>query len=63
MGRVGGPLQQIVLRFAPEYVATFGDRMPPWHRRALFDIAACRTDAMGGHTVSRLDLDPDFRSD
>ena len=50
MGRVGGPLQQIVRRFAPDYVAQFGDRMPPWHHRALFDLAACRTAAMGGHT-------------
>lgn len=26
MGRVGGPLQQIVQRFAPAYVAKFGRR-------------------------------------
>ena len=49
MGRAGGPLQQIFLRFAPEYTAKFGDQIPRPHRRALFDIAACRTEAMGGH--------------
>jgi len=49
MGRAGGPLQQIFLRFAPEYTVKFGDQIPRPHRRALFDIAACRTEAMGGH--------------
>ena len=49
MGRVGGPLQQIFIRFAPEYTKKFQDRIPQPHRRALFDIAACRTEAMGGH--------------
>jgi len=49
VGRVGGPLQQIFLRYAPEYMAEFGDRMPLSHQRALFNIAACRTEAMGGH--------------
>lgn len=50
MRRAGGPLQQIFLRFASGYLAKFGERMPLHHRRAMFDIAACRTAAMGGHT-------------
>ena len=28
MGRTAGPLQQIFLRFAPEYTMKFGDSMP-----------------------------------
>ena len=46
MARVGSPLQQIFLRFAPKYTAKFGDRIPLTHRRALFDITACRTEVM-----------------
>ena len=49
MVRITSLLQQIFLRFAPEYTAKFGDQIPRPHRRALFDIAACRTVAMGGH--------------
>ena len=36
-------------QFGPSYIETFGTRMPPSHRRAIEDIAACRTKAMGGH--------------
>jgi len=46
---IGGPLQQIFRRFAPEYSLKFGDVMPRFHHRALFDVAACRTEAMGAH--------------
>ena len=33
----------------PEYRATFGDRMPAAHLRAMQDIEQCRTEALGGH--------------
>lgn len=36
-------------RFGPSYIDAFGARMLPSHRRAVEDIAACRTQAMGGH--------------
>ena len=36
-------------RFGPSYREAFGDRMLPSHRRAMADIVACRTAAMGGH--------------
>jgi hypothetical protein len=36
-------------RFAPGYQAAHGAAMPPSHRRAIADILACRTEALGGH--------------
>ena len=36
-------------QFGPSYLDAFGARMLPSHRRAIEDIAACRTQAMGGH--------------
>ena len=36
-------------RFAPSYQAAHGAAMPPSHRRAIADILACRTEALGGH--------------
>jgi hypothetical protein len=33
----------------PEYIDRFGSRMLPSHRRAKYDIIACRTEQMGGH--------------
>jgi hypothetical protein len=36
-------------RFAPGYQAAHGASMPPSHRRAITDILACRTEALGGH--------------
>ena len=33
----------------PRYLEQFGDRMPGSHKKALFAIAACRTEGMGGH--------------
>jgi hypothetical protein len=32
----------------PAYRAHFGDRMRPSHRRAMQDMAQCRTEALGG---------------
>lgn len=42
-------LADIVAAHANDYLTTFGAHMLPSHRRALFDIAACRTEVMGGH--------------
>ena len=36
-------------QFGPSYIEAFGERMLPSHRRAISDITACRTEAMGGH--------------
>ncbi|MCF6283749.1 MAG: transposase [Candidatus Hydrogenedentes bacterium] len=36
-------------QFAPSYIEAFGKDMLPSHRRAIKDIIACRTQAMGGH--------------
>jgi hypothetical protein len=36
-------------RFAPDYLVAHGASMLPSHRRAIDDIAACRTEALGGH--------------
>jgi hypothetical protein len=36
-------------QFGPSYLDAFADRLLPSHRRALDDITACRTAAMGGH--------------
>jgi hypothetical protein len=42
-------LQEIVASHGREYLDRFGNRMLPSHKRALADIRACRTEAMGGH--------------
>jgi hypothetical protein len=42
-------LAEVVRIHGPEYLAKFGDRMPHNHKRALYAIAACRTERMGGH--------------
>ena len=36
-------------RFAGEYLSAHGASMLPSHRRAITDIQACRTEALGGH--------------
>lgn len=41
----------VVRQFGSAYVARFGATMPAGHRRALEDVAACRTLAMGGHVM------------
>jgi len=42
-------LQEIVASHGREYLDRFGSRMLPSHKRALADILACRTEAMGSH--------------
>jgi hypothetical protein len=36
-------------RFAAGYLSAHGAAMPAWHRRAIADILACRTQELGGH--------------
>lgn len=42
-------LADIVHLFGPDYFAQHHARMLPSHARALRDIGACRTEALGGH--------------
>jgi len=42
-------LADVFRQFGPSYLDAFGDRLLPSHRRAIEDITACRTAAMGGH--------------
>jgi hypothetical protein len=44
----------VVRRFGSGYLTRYGATMLPSHRRALRDLAACRTATLGGH-VSRCD--------
>lgn len=41
-------VSDIFRRFAEPYLAAHGAAMPPSHRRAIADILACRTEALGG---------------
>ncbi len=41
-------LADIFQAYGPAYEAKYGDRMPPSHHDALWDIAHCRTPLMGG---------------
>jgi hypothetical protein len=41
-------LADIFRRHGPEYRAKFGARLLPSHRRAMYDIESCRTEARGG---------------
>lgn len=43
-------LADIFARHGPEYLAKYGPRMLPSHRRAMRDIINCRTPVMGGKT-------------
>jgi len=44
-------LAEIVNAHGSDYLEEFGHSILPSHRRALFDIAACRTELMGGHVA------------
>ena len=44
-------LADIVKAHGDEYLHSFGDRMLPSHKRALYAIRYCRTEAMGGHVI------------
>ena len=41
-------LADVFRRFAPDYLAAYRASMLPSHRRAIEDIIACRTSALGG---------------
>ena len=42
-------LADVFRRFADGYLSAHGTAMPASHRRAIADILACRTEALGGH--------------
>jgi hypothetical protein len=42
-------LADVFRRFAEDYLWTHGASVLPSHRRAIADILACRTHALGGH--------------
>ena len=42
-------LSDVVRRFAPAFLTGQGERILPSQQKALWDIATCRTAAMGGH--------------
>jgi hypothetical protein len=44
-------LAEIVAAHGSAYLTEFGTNLLPSHRRALTDIAACRTEVMGGHVA------------
>jgi Putative transposase/Transposase zinc-binding domain len=46
--RTGIELADVVRRFGPAYTARYGERMLPSQQKALTDIAACCTKALGG---------------
>jgi hypothetical protein len=45
-------LADVFRRYGGEYVKAFGQAMLPSHRRAIEDLVACRTEAMGGHVFA-----------
>jgi len=42
-------IADVFRRFADDYLLAHGATMLPSHRRAIADILACRTEALGGH--------------
>ena len=42
-------IADVFQRFADDYLSAYGATMLPSHRRAIVDILACRTEALGGH--------------
>lgn len=53
-------IADVFRQFGPSYIEAFGARMLPSHRRALLDITACRTKAMGGHVYQCADCGERF---
>ena len=41
-------LAEVLRRHAPSYLAEYGGKILPGHRRAIHDVMACRTPALGG---------------
>ncbi|MBU4260704.1 MAG: IS91 family transposase [Proteobacteria bacterium] len=44
-------LADVFRQYGRQYLETFGEAVLPSHRRAIADIAACRTEALGGYLV------------
>jgi hypothetical protein len=42
-------LADVLRRYGEDYLARFGAEMPSSHRKAMADLVACRTAALGGH--------------
>ena len=42
-------IADVFRRFADDYLSAHGATILPSHRRAIADILACRTEALGGH--------------
>src|SRR5271157_2131875 len=53
-------LADIVRRFGPDYLAHYGSSMMPSQRKALADIEACCTPALGGRLYHCDDCDQSF---
>lgn len=47
----------VMRAYGGQYIRLYGDRMPAIHRKAIADIIACRTPAMGGTTYHCPDCD------
>jgi len=47
----------VMRTFGGQYMAAYGERMPAVHRKAIGDMTACRTPAMGGVTYYCTDCD------
>jgi len=47
----------VMRTFGGQYMTAYGDRMPAMHRKAMADMVACRTQAMGGTTYYCPDCD------
>ena len=44
-------LADIFIRYGQDYLDRYGSDILPSHRKALRDIAQCRTEALGGHLL------------
>jgi len=42
-------IADIFRKYGPVYIERYGNRMPEFHREAIYDISNCRTEAMGSH--------------
>ncbi len=58
--KTGVELADIVRRFAPEYTSQYGHVTLPSQKKALADIAACCTEALGGHLYRCDDCNESF---
>jgi len=47
--KTGGIIGQLFRDHGPTYLELYGSRMPAQHKKALEDIANCRTEALGGY--------------